>query len=97
MPVFLRLLLKIIAAIIVIVLVALLVLVFAGVTVDMSKFRGAVETSIEAALNREIAIDGPVSLEFSNWPAIDIEDVTLANAENTSAPNMLEAGMVRPR
>ena len=95
MPAFLRLLFKIIAVIIVIVLVALLVLVFAGVTIDMSKFRGAVETSIEAALDREIAIDGPVYLEFSNWPAIDIGDVTLANAENTSAPNMLEAGMVR--
>lgn len=95
MPAFLRLLLKIIAAIIVIILVALLVLVFAGVTVDMSKFRGAVETSIEAALDREIAIDGPVYLEFSNWPAIDIEDIKLANVEGASKPDMLQAGLAR--
>lgn len=95
MRVFFRRLFKTILALIVIIIVALVILVFAGVTIDLSKFRGAVETSIEAALDRDISIDGPVYLEFSNWPAIDIEDVTLANVEGASASNMLEAGLVR--
>ncbi len=95
MRTFFRRLFKTISAIIVIVLVVVIILIFAGVTLDLSKFHGAVETSIEAALGREITIDGPVYLEFSNWPAIDIEDVKLANAEGASSPNMLAAGMVR--
>ncbi|MFW2437976.1 MAG: AsmA family protein [Arenicellales bacterium] len=95
MGTFIRRLFKTILALIVIIIVALTILVFAGVTLDLSKFRGAVEASIEAALDREIDIDGPVYLEFSNWPAIDIEDVKLANVEGASTANMLEAGMVR--
>ena len=95
MRTFIRRLFKTILALVVIIIVALTILIFAGVTIDLSKFRGAVETSIEAALDREIDIDGPVYLEFSNWPAIDIEDVKLANAEGASTANMLEAGMVR--
>ena len=82
-------------ALLVIIIVAVLILIFAGVTLDLSKFRGAVETSIEAVLGREIDIDGPVYLEFSNWPAIDIEDVKLANVEGAAAENFLEADMIR--
>lgn len=95
MRTFFRRLFKTISAIIIIVLVVVIILIFAGVTIDLSKFRSAVETSIEVALGRDVAIDGPVYLEFSNWPAIDIEDVKLANAEGASSPNMLAAGMVR--
>ena len=95
MPTYFRRLIKVITAIIAIALIVLVILVFAGVTIDLSKFRGAVETSIEAAIGREVSIDGPVYLEFSNWPAIDIEDVKLANIENASSPDMLEAAMVR--
>ena len=77
MRTFIPRLFKTILALIVIIIVALSILVFAGVTIDLSKFSGAVETSIEAALDRQVDIDGPVYLEFSNWPAIDIENVKL--------------------
>lgn len=86
---------KAIIVLVVISLLALAILVFAGVTIDLSKFRGAVETSIEAALDREVSIDGPVYLEFSNWPAIDIEEIKLANVEGASKPDMLQAGLAR--
>lgn len=86
---------KTVLVLIAIIIITLTILIFAGVTIDLSKHRGAVETSIEAAIGREIDIDGPVYLEFSNWPAIDIEDVKLANVEGASASNMLEAGLVR--
>ena len=95
MRTFIRRLFKVVLAVIVIVTVVLTILIFAGVTIDLSKFRGAVETSIEAALDRQVDIDGPVYLEFSNWPAIDIEKVKLANAEGASTESLLEAGVVR--
>ena len=91
----LRRVFKAIIVLVVLSLLALAILIFAGVTIDLSKFRGAVETSIEAALDREISIDGPVYLEFSNWPAIDIEDIKLANVEGASKPDMLAAGLAR--
>ena len=50
MRTFFRRLFKTVLALIVIIIVVLAILIFAGVTIDLSKFRGAVETSIEAAL-----------------------------------------------
>ena len=91
----LRRVFKAIIVLVVLSLLALAILIFAGVTIDLSKFRGAVESSIEAALEREISIDGPVYLEFSNWPAIDIKDIKLANVEGASKPDMLAAGLAR--
>jgi len=95
MRTFFRRLFKTILALILILIIALLVLIFAGVTIDLSKFRGGVEASIVAALDREISIDGSVYLEFSNWLAIDIEGMRVANVESASVPNLLEAGRVR--
>jgi len=76
-------------------LVAVTVMALLGVTVDLSHLRGGVEVSAEKVLGREIKISGPVVLEFSGWPSIEVRDVTIANVPAGKADNFFIAGLVR--
>lgn len=86
---------KALAILIVLLIVGVTILTFAGITVDIGRFRTPVEKSIEAALGRDIEIDGPAYLTFSNWPSIAIDDVKVANVPGGAAPYLLNAGVVR--
>ncbi len=87
--------LKSISAILVLLVFAIGVLIFSGITVNLDFMRGGVETAASSALGRDVTIEGPVELEFSNWPAIDISDVKIANVEGGNSPTLLNAGFVR--
>ncbi len=70
-------------------------LVFLGISVNLDFMRGGVEAAASNALHRDVAIEGPVELEFSNWPALNISDVKIANVKGGIKPNLLNAGFVR--
>jgi len=70
-------------------------LMFFGVTIDLNFIKGGVEASAQAALGREVSVDGPVVLEFSNWPAIEVSNLHVANVADSSEPLFFSAGRAR--
>ena len=78
-----------------VVLIAVTVMTLLGVTIDLSYLRGGVEVSAEKALGRDVRINGPVVLEFSGWPSIEVRDVTIANVPGGRADNLFIAGLAR--
>jgi len=90
-----HILFKTIAWLLVMLIAAVLVLTFVGVKVDLSFLRGGVEVAAEKALGRDVTIEGPVELKFSNWPALDVSDIKIANAAGASQPDFLNAGFAR--
>jgi len=77
------------------VLVVVIVMALIGVTIDLSHLRGGVEVSAEKALGRDVQINGPVVLEFSGWPSIEVRDVTIANTPWGRADSLFAAGLAR--
>lgn len=92
---FFKILFKSIAALLGMLLIAIVALVYFGVTVNLDSMRGGVEVAASKALDRKVTIEGPVALEFSNWPALNISDVKISNVEGGVNPNLLNAGFVR--
>ncbi len=92
---FLRILFKGIATVLVSLIVVIVVLIFTGFTVNLDFMRGGVELAASKALHRDVTISGPVELEFSNWPALDISDLKISNVEGAASPDLLNAGLVR--
>ena len=92
---FFSVLFKGILALLGVLLVAITALVFLGITVNLDFMRGGVEVAASSALDRKVSIEGPVELEFSYWPALNISDVKIANVEGGAKPNLLNAGFVR--
>jgi uncharacterized protein involved in outer membrane biogenesis len=91
----LRIVLKTIAGVLMLLVTTVLVLTFIGVTVDLSFLRGGVEASASKALDRKVVIAGPVELEFSNWPALEVNDVSIANVDGAPQDKFLVAGLAR--
>jgi uncharacterized protein involved in outer membrane biogenesis len=77
------------------VLAAVTAMALLGVTVNLSFLRGGVEISAEKALGRDVEISGPVVLEFSGWPSIEVRDVIIANVPGGRADGLFVAGMAR--
>lgn len=92
---FFRFLFKSFAAVLAFLIITLVVLVFAGITVNLDFMRRGVEVAASKALDRDVSIRGPVELEFSNWPALDISDVVVSNVDGGSSPYLLNAGFAR--
>ena len=76
---FFRILFKSIGWLLVLLIAAVLILSLIGIRVDLSHLRGGVEVAAGKALGRQVTIAGPVELEFSNWPALEVSDVKIAN------------------
>lgn len=83
------------AGLLVLLLAAVLVLSLLGVTVDLDRLRGGVETSAGAALGRDVSIHGSVRLELTGWPSIEVQDVAIANVPGASASLFFRAGLAR--
>jgi len=92
---FLRILFKSIATVLVSLIIVIVVLIFTGVTVNLDFMRGGVEVAASKALHRDVTISGPVALEFSYWPALDVSDLKISNVEGAASPDLLNAGLVR--
>jgi len=91
----LRLFLKISAGFVVLLISTILILTLIGVKVDLSYLRSSVEVTASLALGRDVSINGPVELEFSHWPALEMSDVRIANTEGAERPDFLKADFVR--
>jgi uncharacterized protein involved in outer membrane biogenesis len=78
-----------------VVMIAVTVMAVLGVTIDLSHLRGGVEISAEKALGRDVQINGPVVLEFSGWPSIEVRDVSIANVSQGQADNLFTASLAR--
>ncbi len=70
-------------------------LMFVGVTIDLEFFKEGVETAARSVLDREVAIGGPAVLEFSTWPAIEVQGVQVANVASSSDPVFFSAERAR--
>ncbi len=92
---FIRIVLKSFAALLVVLIVSVTALIFFGITVNLDAMRGGIELAASRALDRQVSIEGPVELELSNWPALNISSVKIANLENGVEPYLLNAGFVR--
>lgn len=79
----------------VLLLAIVLILSFIGVKVDLSHLRGGIEVAASKALGRQTTISGPVELEFSNWPALDVSGVKISNVPGSVQPVFLDAGTAR--
>ena len=97
MKTFFRILFKTIGWLLLLLVTAILLLSFIGVKVDLSHLRGGVEVAAGKALGRQVTIAGPVNMEFSNWPALDVSDVSIANVPGAAQPDFLNAGLARMR
>ncbi len=86
---------KIVGALAALLVVAVAACIVIGVTIDLSFLKPGVEASARAALGREVKIDGPVVFEFSTWPAIQVNDVSIANRPGASQPVFFRAGHAR--
>lgn len=95
MGTFFRILFKTIAWLFVLLITIILILSFIGVKVDLSFLRPGVEISASKALGREVTIAGPVELEFSTWPSLELSEVKISNLPGASQPVFLNAGLVR--
>jgi uncharacterized protein involved in outer membrane biogenesis len=89
------LLLKTLVTLLVLLTIGITVLIFTGVTVNLDFMRGGVELAASKALDRNVSIEGPVELEFSYWPALNVSDLNVANVEMGVKPKLLNAGFVR--
>ncbi len=89
---FLFLCARILGSFLILAVAAFLACIVIGVTIDLSFLKPGVEVSAKAALGREVKINGPVVFEFSTWPAIQVNDVTVANLPNASDPFFFHAG-----
>ncbi len=97
MKTFFPILFKSIAWLLVLLVVVVLILSFIGVKVDLSHLRGGFEVAAGKALGRQVTIAGPLELEFSNWLAVDVSDVRIANVAGAAQPEFLNAGLAHMR
>ncbi|MEO0884112.1 MAG: AsmA family protein [Pseudomonadota bacterium] len=76
-----------------------LLVIVAAVTIALitpeSVYRNQIQTSAEAALGREVALDGPLGLSFFPRIAASVSDVSVANPEGFDGAHMIEAGELR--
>ncbi len=85
----------IIGGLIVALVAAITLLMMIGVSLDLSWMRGGVEASAGAALDRDVQINGPVTLHFSGTPGIEANEVSIGNVSGAKADQLLTAGLVR--
>jgi len=62
--------------------------------VDFSRYKEVVVEAVHSATGRELSIAGQIRLELGFSPALAVDDITLANAEWGSRPEMLKIGRV---
>jgi len=60
--------------------------------VNWSAYKGALQDYGQQITGREITINGPVAVKLFPWPELDMQDVTVANAEGFAPPQMASAG-----
>jgi len=55
---------------------------------DPNSLKPRIEAAVQQATGRELGLYGPISLKWSLWPTIQLQDVTFANPPGYSRPQM---------
>src|SRR5690606_22817205 len=58
-------------------------------SLDLNDYKDVLEAKVEAATGRELTLNGDIELAISLTPRLSISDVTFANAEWGSRPEMV--------
>ena len=74
------------ALLIVALLVAVLAIVF---FIDIDNYRGEIEAEFKKATGRELSINGEIDLAISLSPVVVVEDISIANSDWGSRPQMM--------
>ncbi len=77
------------SAITLVALIAVLLVIL--LLVDVTVYRGPLQSGVSALLGRSVRFEGEMSLRPSLWPRIMIEDVYIANPAWASRPNFAHA------
>jgi uncharacterized protein involved in outer membrane biogenesis len=78
-----------------ILLVILLVLAFVRISVDLSRYRGLVETAATRALGRTVKIDGNIIITTSLQPIFSLEGLRIGNPETFEPGDFLRMKTTR--
>ncbi|MDZ7760009.1 MAG: AsmA family protein [Desulfovermiculus sp.] len=72
-------------------IIIILVLVIGGVVmfVDPNDYRDRIEQAASEQLGRSLQINGPIELSFYPWIGLEVQDITLANAQGFAPEHML--------
>ena len=77
------------SAIALVALIAVLLVIL--LLVDVTVYRGQLQSGVSTVLGRSVRFEGDISLTPSLWPTIVVEDVHIANPEWASRPNFSSA------
>lgn len=59
----------------------LILLALAGVRVDLTEYKGTVESGASSALGRPVLVDGDIDVTVSLWPSLEIKGIRIPNPE----------------
>ena len=85
---------KVIGWSVVVLLALITVLVVVLLSLELSTYRGPLQSEITKAVGRQVSLRGEMSLQLSLHPTIAIEDVRLANPPWASRPDFARVGRV---
>ena len=87
---FLRWALYIMGGLIAAILLILIVLIFIPITVDLSQYKGAVESAATLALGRSVKIDDKIVISTSPQPNFSINGLRIANPKGFQSGDFLQ-------
>lgn len=78
-----------------ILLLAALVVGFAAISLNPGRYAPALIAATERATGRQVSLGGPVTINWSLTPALQVTNVALANPPGFADPDMLTLGALR--
>jgi uncharacterized protein involved in outer membrane biogenesis len=85
------------AALVVLPLAAAVVAVLVGVSIDASRWRGAIAERASAALGRPVLLEGPLEIVLARESALRVGGIRILNPAGFSAPTFATLGEARVR
>lgn len=71
-------------------LVVFMALFFVPRFVDLNQYKGQIESEVSKVLEREVKIEGKISLSLLPFPSVSINEIRLANDARSTRPDMLK-------
>lgn len=83
------------AGLVAVLIAASAVVVILGMRLDLSMLRGPVESAVTRTLGREVEIQGPIRLEPTLWPTVEVTGLRVANLENWQPADFARLDLAR--
>lgn len=88
---------KILIGITAILVIAVAAVLIGPSFVDWNKYKGEIESQVEALTGRKLVIAGDISIAILPAPAVIAKDVSFSNDPRSANPNMVELGSLEVR